>query len=108
MYADVFLHVDRGDGLVVPDGAVINAGDRRLVFLDRGEGRFEPREVRLGIKVNGSGLQILSGLSEGDQVVTSANFLIDSESSLKAVLAEMAPARKTAAPASGDQRQRHD
>ena len=89
MFADVFLHVDLGEGLVVPDSAVINAGDRRLVFLDRGEGRFEPREVKLGIKVNGSGLQVISGLSEGDRVVTSANFLLDSESSLKAAISAM-------------------
>jgi Cu(I)/Ag(I) efflux system membrane fusion protein len=82
--------VDLGLGLVVPEGAVINAGDRRLVFLDRGEGRFEPREVELGIKVNGTGLQVVSGLAEGDRVVTAANFLLDSESSLKAVLSGMA------------------
>lgn len=104
MYADVFLHVDLGEGLVVPDGAVINAGDRRLVFLDRGEGRFEPREVKLGIKVNGSGLQVISGLSEGDRVVTSANFLLDSESSLKAAVSGMSSAENTtaAAPAGHD------
>ena len=97
MYADVFLHVDMGEGLVVPDGAVINAGDRRLVFLDRGEGRFEPREVKLGIKVNGSGLQVISGLAEGDRVVTSANFLLDSESSLKAALSGMSSGKSAAA-----------
>jgi RND family efflux transporter MFP subunit len=103
MYADVFLHVNLGDGLVVPDGAVINAGDRRLVFLDRGEGRFEPREVRLGIKVNGGGVQVLSGLSEGDRVVTAANFLLDSESSLKAALSGMSSAEQAApAPAGHD------
>lgn len=96
MYADVFLHVDLGEGLVVPDGAVINAGDRRLVFLDRGEGRFEPREVRLGTKVNGSGLHVISGLVEGDRVVTAANFLLDSESSLKAVVSGMAPPEQRA------------
>ena len=106
MYADVFLHVDLGDGLVVPDGAVINAGDRRLVFLDRGEGRFEPREVKLGIKVNGAGLQVLSGLSEGDRVVTAANFLLDSESSLKAAVSGMSSAESpTAAPAGHDHSQ---
>ncbi len=97
MYADVFLHVDLGEGLVVPDGAVINAGDRRLVFLDRGEGRFEPREVKLGIKVNGGGVQVLSGVSEGDRVVTAANFLLDSESSLKAALSGMSSAENTTA-----------
>jgi RND family efflux transporter MFP subunit len=90
MFADVFLHVDRGEGLVVPEDAVIDAGNRRLVFLDRGEGRFEPREVKLGVKANGGVLQVISGLSEGDRVVTSANFLLDSESSLKAALSGMA------------------
>ncbi len=90
MYADVFLHVDLGDGVVVPEGAVINAGDRSLVFLDRGEGRFEPREVKLGTKVDG-GIQVASGLSAGDRVVTAANFLLDSESSLKAALSAMGP-----------------
>jgi RND family efflux transporter MFP subunit len=108
MYADVFLHVDLGEGLVVPDGAVINAGDRRLVFLDRGEGRFEPREVKLGIKVNGSGLQVISGLAEGDRVVTSANFLLDSESSLKAAVSGMASAEKTTAvPPAGHDHSQH-
>jgi RND family efflux transporter MFP subunit len=105
MYADVFLEADLGVGIVVPDGAVINAGDRRLVFLDRGEGRFEPREIRLGVKVNDAGLQVVSGLADGDRVVTSANFLLDSESSLKAALAGMlpvdpeAPAKSSAQPA---------
>jgi membrane fusion protein, copper/silver efflux system len=104
MYADVFLHVDLGEGVVVPDDAVINAGDRRLVFLDRGEGRFEPREVKLGIKVNGSGVQVISGLSEGERVVTAANFLLDSESSLKAALSGMAAgAAEAAAPTAHDQ-----
>lgn len=88
MYADVFLHVDLGEGVVVPEGAVINAGNRSLVFLDRGEGRFEPREVKLGTKVDG-GIQVASGLAAGDRVVTAANFLLDSESSLKAALSGM-------------------
>ncbi len=89
MFADVFLQVDRGEGLVVPEGAVIDAGDRRLIFVDRGEGRFEPREVRLGAKANGGGIQVLSGVAEGDRVVIAANFLLDSESSLKAALSGM-------------------
>jgi RND family efflux transporter MFP subunit len=88
MYADVFLSIDRGRGLVVPEGAVINAGDRQLVFLDRSDGRFEPREVRLGAKTDG-GQQVIGGLAAGDRVVTSANFLLDSESSLRAALAGM-------------------
>lgn len=92
MFADVFLKTGLGEGLVVPESAVIDAGDRRIVFLDREGGMLEPREVRLGAKTPG-GYQVLSGLAEGDRVVTSANFLIDSESSLKAALAAMTGAR---------------
>jgi RND family efflux transporter MFP subunit len=111
MYADVFLHVSLGEGLVVPDGAVINAGDRRLVFLDRGEGRFEPREVKLGIKVSGGGVQVVSGVSEGDMVVTAANFLLDSESSLRAALSGMSsgeqPETPPASAGSGQSQHQH-
>jgi multidrug efflux pump subunit AcrA (membrane-fusion protein) len=88
MFADVLLQADLGSGLAVPEGAVVDSGGRKLVFLDRGEGRFEPREVQLGVKV-GSGFQVLAGLTEGQRVVTSANFLLDSESSLKAALSAM-------------------
>jgi len=90
MFADVFLRVDLGFGLALNESAVIDAGDRRLVFLDRGEGRYEPREVTLGLKA-GRFFQVLAGLEEGDLVVTSANFLLDSESSLRAALTSMKP-----------------
>lgn len=89
MFADVFLKSDLGIGVVVPESAVIDTGDRKLVFLDREDGRLEPREVQVGAKV-GNGFQVLRGLLEGDRVVTSANFLLDSESSLKAALSAMA------------------
>ncbi|HXK10146.1 MAG TPA: efflux RND transporter periplasmic adaptor subunit [Vicinamibacteria bacterium] len=89
MFADVFLKVDLGTGLTVPDDAVINAGDRTLVFLDHPDGRLEPREVHLGAKLPG-GFQVLRGLSAGDRIVTAANFLLDSESSLRAALSSMA------------------
>jgi RND family efflux transporter MFP subunit len=98
MFADVFLHENLGNGLVVPDSAVIDTGDRKLVFLDQPGGRLEPREVRLGSRVP-SGFRVLSGLKEGDRVVTSANFLLDSESSLKAALSSMS-APPSPAPAS--------
>ena len=68
-----------------PRARCSKTGDRRLVFLDLGDGRLEPREVTTGERVEG-GYAVLSGLAEGDRVVTSANFLIDSESSLKAAL----------------------
>jgi len=90
MYADVVLKVELGEGLLLPESAVIDSGDRRLVFLDRGEGRYEPREVTLGPRLP-DGFSLLSGLEEGDRVVTAANFLLDSESSLKAAISGMTP-----------------
>jgi len=86
MYADV--EIGSGDAapeLAVPDSAVIDSGTRRIIILDRGEGRFEPREVRLGRRGDGM-VAIAEGVSEGDRVVVSANFLIDAESNLKAAL----------------------
>jgi Cu(I)/Ag(I) efflux system membrane fusion protein len=89
MFADVFLRTDSGEGLLVPEGAVIEAGDRRLVFIDHEDGLLEPREVQVGFKA-AAGVQVLSGVSEGERVVTSANFLLDSESSLKSALSALA------------------
>ncbi|HEY7513723.1 MAG TPA: efflux RND transporter periplasmic adaptor subunit, partial [Vicinamibacteria bacterium] len=90
MLADVFLRVALGFGLAVNQDAVIDAGLRRLVFLARGEGRYEPREIKIGTRT-GKRLEVLSGLAEGDRVVVSANFLLDSESSLRAALAGALP-----------------
>jgi membrane fusion protein, copper/silver efflux system len=64
---------------------VIDSGERQLVLLDKGEGRFEPRPVKLGRRGDGR-VEITDGLSESDRVVVSANFLIDAESNLKAAL----------------------
>jgi Cu(I)/Ag(I) efflux system membrane fusion protein len=89
MFADVHLRADLGTGLSVPESAVIDSGGRKLVFIDRGEGRFEPREVELGVRV-GSAFQVLSGLADGERVVISANFLLDSESSLRSAISAMA------------------
>lgn len=82
MYANVVLRSDRGERLVVPEEAVIYAGPRRLVFLDLGEGRLQPREIEVGI-ASPDGYEVLSGLEPGDVVVTSGNFLIAAESRLK-------------------------
>ncbi|MDE2361106.1 MAG: efflux RND transporter periplasmic adaptor subunit [Hyphomicrobiales bacterium] len=76
---------DGGNVATVPDSAVIDSGKRQLVILDKGDGRFEPREVRTGRR-GGGRIEIRDGVAEGDNVVTSANFLIDSESNLKAAL----------------------
>jgi RND family efflux transporter MFP subunit len=85
MFADVELDVDSGLGLVIPDSAVIDTGERQVVFVATPGGRFEPRRVQVGAR-SGGRAQILSGLSAGDQVVTRANFLLDSESRLRAVI----------------------
>jgi Cu(I)/Ag(I) efflux system membrane fusion protein len=85
MLANVRLHVDRGERLVVPLSAVLHAGERSFVFLDLGEGRFRPRQVEVGLR-SGEEVEILSGLEAGDRIVTSGTFLIASESRLRAAL----------------------
>jgi membrane fusion protein, copper/silver efflux system len=74
--------------LAVPEDAVIDSGDRRIIIVDRGEGRFEPRPVEVGRRAAGY-VEIRGGIAEGDVVVTSANFLIDAESNLKSALKTM-------------------
>ncbi|MGD9502486.1 MAG: efflux RND transporter periplasmic adaptor subunit [Methyloceanibacter sp.] len=87
MYADVTFRAGEGDApaLAVPDSAIIDSGTRQVVLVAKGEGRFEPREVKLGQRGQGY-TEIVSGLSSGEEVVTSATFLIDAESNLKAAL----------------------
>jgi Cu(I)/Ag(I) efflux system membrane fusion protein len=69
----------------VSSSAVIDSGERQIVLLDKGDGRFEPRAVKLGRR-GGGRVEISEGVAEGDKVVVSANFLIDAESNLKAAL----------------------
>lgn len=83
MYADLQVEHDMGTGLLVPESAVMRTGERALCFRALPEGRFEPVEVRLGNRF-GDRFELLSGLAEGDAVVVSAGFLLDSESRLKA------------------------
>ena len=85
MYGEVEFQTGGGRRLVVPQTAVLNSGDRQVVFVDRGKGYFEPREVKLGGRSEGR-VEILSGLQPGERIVISGNFLIDSESQLKTAL----------------------
>jgi RND family efflux transporter MFP subunit len=85
MYATVLIASELGEQLVIDDQAVLDTGTRQLVFADLGEGRLAPREVTVGEHVDGQ-VVILKGLSEGERVVISGNFLVDSESRLKAAL----------------------
>jgi membrane fusion protein, copper/silver efflux system len=94
MYANVELLARRPQGkvLTVPDSAVLDTGTRQIVLIERGEGTFEPRAVKLGMSGDGY-VEVLDGVTAGEVVVTSANFLIDSESNLKAALSTLsAPA----------------
>jgi Cu(I)/Ag(I) efflux system membrane fusion protein len=89
MYADVDLASGSGSLVVtVPDNAVIDSGTQQIVILDRGDGRFEPRDVEIGQR-GGGFTEIRAGLAAGDKVVVAANFLIDAESNLKAALSTM-------------------
>lgn len=83
MYATVETFVNMGKVLALPEDALIDTGKRKIVFVAKGEGHFEPREVALGFKA-GAYYQILYGVAAGEHVVTSAQFLLDSESRLKA------------------------
>ncbi len=89
MYANVFFEVPSARGvLAVPEESVIHSGSRNIVVLDRGNGTFQVREVALG--VNGNGMwEVTDGISEGDQIVVSSQFLIDSESNLKEAIRKM-------------------
>ncbi|MCX5917262.1 MAG: efflux RND transporter periplasmic adaptor subunit [Deltaproteobacteria bacterium] len=82
MWANVELKNPLGRKLVVPEDAIMDSGTMQMVFVDRGQGHFESRHIQVGSKVQGY-YEVLSGLREGERVVTSANFLIDSESQLK-------------------------
>jgi RND family efflux transporter MFP subunit len=89
MYADARLSYELGERLAVPVGAVMFSGERVYAFRDGGEGKLVPVLLKLGLRSDGY-FEVLSGLKEGDRVVTSANFLVDSESSMKAAIEALA------------------
>jgi Cu(I)/Ag(I) efflux system membrane fusion protein len=84
MFTNVEIRTGIGTRLAVPDDAVLDTGTRQIVYVDKGEGYFEPREVRLGVRADGY-REVLSGLKQGEKVARSATFLIDSEAQLKGV-----------------------
>jgi Cu(I)/Ag(I) efflux system membrane fusion protein len=88
MYAEATIEADLGEHLVVDSDAVLDSGVRQIVFVDRGEGRFEPREIKAGARAGGQ-VVVLEGLQEGERIVTSGNFLLDSETRLKSGLEQM-------------------
>jgi RND family efflux transporter MFP subunit len=94
MYAEVEFTVEEPARLTVPAEAVLDAGERKVVYVDHGNGFFEPRAVRTGAR-GSDRIEILAGLKAGERVVASGSFLIDSESQLKAPVAKKSPALAT-------------
>src|SRR5260370_844287 len=90
IFVNTVLTVRPATQLLIPPTAALHSGTRQVVFLNRGDGYLEPREVELGARA-GEDFLVLKGLTEGEEIVTSANFLIDSESQLQAALGSFVP-----------------
>ncbi len=99
MYANVNLEsAVAGDSLVIPQEAVIDSGVRKVVFVALGKGKFQPREVKLGLEGNDNEFQVLDGLKENEQIVISAQFMLDSESRLREAIQKMLEVRQQSDP----------
>jgi Cu(I)/Ag(I) efflux system membrane fusion protein len=96
MYVAVELTVNAGEGLTIPVSAVLPTGAGSLVFVDKGEGKLEPRAVRLGLKY-GEDYEVLAGVKPGERVVASANFLIDAEAKVQGAVKSFEPPAPEAA-----------
>jgi multidrug efflux pump subunit AcrA (membrane-fusion protein) len=88
MYANVEIDTGHKGGLVIPVDAVLDSGDRKIVFVQKEKDEFEPRQVELGDYLEDQ-VVVTKGLSAGEKIVASGNFLIDSESQLKSALENM-------------------
>ncbi len=84
MFTNVEIRISLGRKLVIPESAVIDTGKGQVVYVDKGEGALEPREVELGLRADGA-VEVLHGIKAGEKVAASANFLIDSEAQLKGI-----------------------
>jgi len=96
MYVNVAISVPLGKQVVIPSSAVLQSGSQAIAFIDHGNGVLEPRVVQLGLQLDDSVI-VLGGLKAGDRVVNSANFLVDSEAQLQAVMGAFAPLPQPAA-----------
>ena len=85
MYTDVIIKSKLQKRLIIPEDAVIDSGTRQIVYIDKGEGYFEPREITIGLRADGM-VEVTKGLKPGEKIATAANFLIDSEAKLKGVV----------------------
>ena len=90
MFAQITIHTGRdAKGLIIPSEAVIRSGEKQLVFVAEGSGRFTPRQITTGVHLSEGRVQVLTGLAAGDDVVVSGQFLLDSESRLKEAIQKM-------------------
>jgi len=95
MYANIYLKsAVVKDSLVIPQEAVIDSGVRKVVFVALGGGKFQPREVKIGVEGNAGEYQVLSGLHQGEEIVVSAQFMLDSESRLREAIQKMLEIRQ--------------
>jgi len=95
MYVNVDISLPLGKQLVIPASAVLQSGSRAIAFIDHGDGNLEPREIQTGPQIDDSVI-VLKGLQPGDHVVSSANFLVDSEAQLQAALGSFTPPQQNA------------
>ena len=103
MYANVYLkNTLPGKRLVVPQEAVIDSGVRKRVFVSRGKGKFEARNVTVGVEGNDYMFEVIDGLNEGEEIVVSGQFMLDSESRLKEAIAKMLEVRSKGSVSDGD------
>ncbi|HEU5352171.1 MAG TPA: FixH family protein [Terracidiphilus sp.] len=100
MYVSVNIHIPLGRQLVIPASGVLQSGTRQIAFIDRGQGNLEPRVIQTGPQIDDSVI-VLSGLKPGDRIVSSANFLVDSEAQLQSVLGSFSPLPPPATSGSG-------
>lgn len=84
MFTNVEIRISLGKRLVIPESAVIDTGTSQVVYVEKGDGAFEPREVELGLRADGA-VEVLRGIKAGEKVVSSANFLIDSEAQFRGI-----------------------
>jgi Cu(I)/Ag(I) efflux system membrane fusion protein/cobalt-zinc-cadmium efflux system membrane fusion protein len=100
MYVNVNIDVPLGRQLIIPSSGILQTGTRQVAFVDHGEGYLEPREIEIGPRVDDH-IVVLRGLHNGDRIVSSANFLVDSEAQLQAAIGSFAPPPPVAGAAAG-------
>lgn len=109
MFATVELRAElKPDALLVPDSAVLRSGAKNTVFVALDGGHFEPREVRLGPRADNNAYEVISGLAQGERVVTSGQFMLDSESQLREAIQKMLKPNATPAPAPAENHSAHE